>query len=158
MTASEINNDERHSLRPKHGSAEPSHGERVYYPSSFHDIDAMVEECWQSIRKEIIRHGYTESEVKIHMALAEALINAWKHGHGRNKKLPIIFRWHFDHQFTFEVLDQGPGFNFRSLPDPTNREKITDDNGRGIFIIRTFAQEVDWRDHGRHLVVSFSHP
>lgn len=158
MTAAAINGTGNPAHHQGSGRQGASSGERIYYPCNFRDIDEMVENCWSIIRQELRQRGYAASEVKIHMALAEALINAWKHGHRRDQHLPITFRWCFNHNFTFEVLDQGPGFNFRTLPDPTNGERRTADHGRGIFIIRTFARAVGWRDQGRHLIVTFSQP
>lgn len=133
-------------------------GEQVLYPERFHDIDEMVESCWDQVRRDLAQRGYGAEEVKIHMALAEALINAWKHGNLGRSELPIIFRWNLNGSFTFEVRDAGKGFNFKALPDPTAGERLTAENGRGLFIIKAFARSVGWRDQGRHLIVTFAQP
>ena len=133
-------------------------GERCFYPRDFNDIDELVETCWGLVRDEIDQRGYGSSEVKIHMAMAEAVLNAWKHGNRRRADLPIQFAWNFDNSFTFEVKDAGAGFDFRNLPDPTHGEQLTAEGGRGVFIIKAFAQSVRWRDQGRHLLVTFTRP
>lgn len=133
-------------------------GERRFYPRDFRDIDELVETCWDLVRYEVGRRGYAPDEVKIHMALAEAVLNAWKHGNRRRADLPITFAWNFTNGFTIEVKDAGTGFNFHDLPDPTHGEQLTAEGGRGIFIIKAFAHSMGWRDHGRHLVITFARP
>jgi anti-sigma regulatory factor (Ser/Thr protein kinase) len=43
---------------------------------------------------------------------------------------------------TFVVRDEGPGFNFASLPDPRDRSNLEEIGGRGLFLIRLFMTEV----------------
>ncbi len=146
------------STAPDAAKVSKTSGEIAIYLDSYHDIDEVVDKCWNLINQEINRLGYGPVEVQIHMALAEAIINACKHGNRHNPNQPIIFRWDFNHDFTFEVHDSGPGFDYQNLPDPTRSERITADNGRGIFIIRSMAHSVRWRDQGRHLIVCFRAP
>ena len=40
------------------------------------------------------------------------------------------------------VRDEGPGFDPESLPDPLAPENLLKSNGRGIFLIRSFMDEV----------------
>lgn len=142
-----------------HGGATPaSSGEERIFPAHYQGIDQVVDTCWRLVEKEMFHRGYGQAEVKIHIALTEAVINAWKHGNRRNPDLPILFRWRFDDHFTFEVHDNGSGFDHQALPDPTQPEHITDESGRGLFIIRASASSVEWRDQGRHLIVRFSPP
>lgn len=147
-----------HESPPTAPGATKVSGEIAIYLDRFRDVDEVVNKCWNMIKQEISRRDYSPAEVQIHMALAEAIINACKHGNRHNPNQPIIFRWHFNHGFTFEVHDRGPGFDYQNLPDPTRSELITAENGRGIFIIRSMAHSVRWRDRGRHLIVSFRAP
>ena len=133
-------------------------GERALRPGRFQDIDQVVELCWQLVEPELLRQGYGDLMLKIRTALGEAIINAWKHGNRRRPDLPILFRWRLANDFRFEIVDAGPGFNFRALPDPTREEALTDETGRGLFIIRSLASSVVWQDRGRHLIVTFARP
>ena len=51
-------------------------------------------------------------------------------------------------EFCFTVRDQGRGFDFEHLPDPTSPENIEKENGRGIFLMRSLADEVEFDDKG----------
>lgn len=46
------------------------------------------------------------------------------------------------------IEDEGPGFNYNLLPDPTYPENFYKNCGRGLLIIRTLMDEVDWNDKG----------
>ena len=159
MTAASLRDMSNHDGNPSFTSPEElatMAGEATVYPGNFRDIDAVVDNCWNRIVEAIGQRGFGALASNIHMAMAEAIINAWKHGNRRKQNQPIVFRWHFNHNVTFEVLDKGPGFDYHNLPDPTKGELKTAENGRGIFIIRTLANAVQWRDKGRHLIVTFA--
>ncbi|TAL39271.1 MAG: response regulator [Spirochaetes bacterium] len=49
------------------------------------------------------------------------------------------------------VEDEGPGFNFRDLPDPRDPENFLKDSGRGLLIIRIHMDEVDWNEKGNRI-------
>lgn len=158
VALSDMTTENSNSNSSSQATPETSSGGATLYPGSFRDIDEVVESCWQQIKKDIRRRGFASEEIKIHMALAEAIINAWKHGNQRSNSQPIIFRWRFNGDFTFEVCNRGPGFNYRQELDPTRGPQLTAENGRGLFIIKTLARSIKWRDQGRHLTVTFSPP
>ena len=54
---------------------------------------------------------------------------------------------------TFKVRDQGPGFDPSSLPDPTAPENVGKVNGRGMFLIRTFMDEVTFNEAGNEVTM-----
>ena len=58
------------------------------------------------------------------------------------------------------VTDQGQGFDWRSLPDPTNKENLLNRNGRGIMMARYAFDEIIYNDIGNEvtLVVNLDLP
>jgi anti-sigma regulatory factor (Ser/Thr protein kinase) len=48
----------------------------------------------------------------------------------------------------FVVQDEGPGFDPSTLPDPTLPSNVGQTNGRGLFLIRTFMDEVTFNETG----------
>jgi serine/threonine-protein kinase RsbW len=83
----------------------------------------------------------------IEMALREAVTNAMVHGNqeDESKTVEIIFNCH-DNELEIEVRDQGDGFDPVKVPDPTNAENLLKTSGRGIFLMRTFMDEIEWRN------------
>jgi CheY-like chemotaxis protein len=48
----------------------------------------------------------------------------------------------------FVIRDQGSGFDWRTLPDPTEPDNLEKATGRGILLMRTFMDEVVYNDVG----------
>lgn len=53
----------------------------------------------------------------------------------------------------FVVRDQGPGFDPRKLPDPTDPENLEKVSGRGLLLMRTFMDEVSFNDTGNQVAM-----
>jgi len=132
-----------------------NNGEKCLTPADFAVIDDLVEACWSAVKDGLLQLGYGHREAKIHLALHEALVNAWKHGNHRRPELPITFRWRFAENFSFEVQDMGQGFSQQILSEPFTPGRLTAENGRGIHIIRICADTVCWKKGGRMIMVTF---
>ncbi len=82
----------------------------------------------------------------LNLAVDEAVTNAIKHGNAfdaaKNVSVHFIFD---DEQIEVAVLDEGKCFDTDKIPDPTQPEGLLRANGRGIFLIKTFMDEVDFR-------------
>ena len=81
----------------------------------------------------------------IDMAVREAVTNAVVHGNKEDeaKTVEVILNC-LNHSVEIEVKDQGEGFDPKGVPDPTDPANIMKTSGRGIFLIRSFVDEVDW--------------
>ena len=91
------------------------------------------------------------------IAITEAVNNAIIHGNKNiaNKKTDI--EYNIDNQtITFTVFDEGAGFDFNDLPDPTSPENLEKPQGRGIFLMNHLADEVNFIDNGNVVQLKFS--
>ncbi len=80
---------------------------------------------------------------KIMVSAMEAVNNAIVHGNKLNpSKLVSITISHNKDVVKIKVIDQGPGFNPESIPDPTTPENIEMINGRGVFLMSHLADEI----------------
>ena len=91
------------------------------------------------------------------VALTEAVNNAIYHGNkaNENKNIDIYFKTFPDH-VSFIVKDEGPGFNYSNLPDPTNPENIEKPNGRGVFLMRNLADKISFEENGSKVILDFN--
>ena len=83
---------------------------------------------------------------QVSMSVIEAGTNAVQHGHKRDatKFFDVEFRL-FPDRLEVDVRDQGKGFDPKALvPDVTVPEHLLDMRGRGIFIMRSCCDEVDF--------------
>ena len=81
----------------------------------------------------------------VDMAVREAVTNAVVHGNQEDegKSVEVIFGCG-ENALEIEIRDQGEGFDPATVPDPTEPANLLKTSGRGIFLMRTFMDEVDW--------------
>jgi|SRR5215469_5314071 len=90
------------------------------------------------------------SEAGIEIAVREALANAITHGNHEDpiKRVHVACRCHSDGEVMITVRDEGNGFDSDAIPDPAMRENLLSTHGRGIFLMRTFMDEVRFEEGG----------
>lgn len=90
------------------------------------------------------------------VALTEAVNNAIQHGNQNNpsKHINISFNLRPDH-ISFTIKDEGPGFDYSHIPDPTAPENIEKPNGRGVFLMKNLADSVEFEDNGSTVKLDF---
>ena len=77
------------------------------------------------------------------IALNEAVSNAISHGNKCDSNKNVIFEtYEQKDKLTFRVSDEGNGFDPDSVPDPTQPQFLGQENGRGVFLMRTLADKV----------------
>ena len=54
--------------------------------------------------------------------------------------------------------DQGPGFDPKDVPDPLAEENLLKPNGRGVFLMKEYADKVEYKEGGTKLVLTFKLP
>jgi len=97
--------------------------------------------------------GYSaDSLFAVKISLEEALINAIKHGN----KLDAAKKVHVEATVTPDeteiiVEDEGPGFNRAEVPDPTAEENLLKCSGRGILLMETYMDRVEYSKSGRRV-------
>ena len=86
---------------------------------------------------------------RIVLSAEEALINAITYGNKSNRKLPVQIKViKKPDQVEITIKDQGTGFNYKNLPDPTDDENLPLPCGRGLFIIKKLMDNVSFSDNG----------
>ena len=93
------------------------------------------------------RAGFDEDDLlKIGMAVRESMVNAVVHGNRYNANKKVWFSVvKNSERFTIRVADEGEGFDYENLPDPLAPDNLLRSSGRGIFLIRSFMDELEIR-------------
>lgn len=90
------------------------------------------------------------------IALTEAVNNAILHGNKGNPEKNVDISFDSGNNWIrFVIKDEGPGFDYSHLPDPTAPENIEKPSGRGIFLMRNLADKVEFFDDGRTVSLNF---
>jgi serine/threonine-protein kinase RsbW len=79
------------------------------------------------------------------VALRESVVNAMKHGNrgDEGKRVAVEFVVH-PGALEFRVQDEGNGFDPGRVADPVAPENLLRPDGRGIFFMRNFMDEVSY--------------
>lgn len=99
--------------------------------------------------------GFSGKKVNFAVPLAvdELVLNAIKHG---NKFDPVktvkVEAEVSSARVTITVEDEGEGFDFASLPDKFNEESLMAEEGRGIMMVRFYAEDLQFENGGRRAV------
>ncbi len=91
------------------------------------------------------------------VALTEAVNNAILHGSKANPSKTVVVSFVSDEkELCFVVKDQGEGFDYDKLPDPTAAENIENPNGRGVFLMKHLADGIEFKDNGSTVSLKFN--
>jgi serine/threonine-protein kinase RsbW len=92
----------------------------------------------------------------IMIAVTEAVNNAINHGNQNDpSKIVYIGFQSEDKKLTFSIKDEGEGFDYTSLPDPTDPTNIDKISGRGVFLMKNLADKVEFANNGNEVSLSF---
>jgi serine/threonine-protein kinase RsbW len=82
----------------------------------------------------------------IGMSVRESVTNAIQHGNKLDLSKTVDIRFEvMPDRLSISVKDQGNGFKADDIPNPLDAENLLKPSGRGIFYIRTFMDEVEFR-------------
>jgi serine/threonine-protein kinase RsbW len=89
--------------------------------------------------------------------LSEATINAIVHGNKEDetKKVYLNLEVQEGKRMVFTIADEGDGYDYDRLPDPTAPENIENLTGRGVFIIKHLADQCIFNSKGNEIELHF---
>ena len=90
------------------------------------------------------------------ITLSEAVNNAISHGNGNViEKKTLVVSTLEKKKLIFTISDQGKGFDFTQLPDPTAPENLEKPQGRGIFLMNHLSDGVSFEEPGNKVEITF---
>jgi serine/threonine-protein kinase RsbW len=89
---------------------------------------------------------------KTYLCVSEAVINAIKHGNKNDlhKKVSIVADC-IGTEIIIQIEDEGEGFNINEVKDPTQKENIKKESGRGIYIIKNLSKKIEYNEKGNRV-------
>jgi serine/threonine-protein kinase RsbW len=126
---------------------------RIEIPSLSENI-RMIESFIDNAKEKF--HLNDDIYGNIMIAVTEAVNNAIKHGNKSQSNKNVTLALSLESGLIkFKVEDEGNGFDFQNLPDPTAPENLEKPGGRGIFLMKHLSDEVDFKESGRVVELSF---
>jgi serine/threonine-protein kinase RsbW len=111
--------------------------------SRFENIDLV-----DAVAEAMLRHAGLEEESvdRLGLAIREAVANGVQHGNCEDptKRVTVSFVLSKE-EVRVQIKDEGEGFDLESLPDPLDPQNLFKPRGRGILLMNSFMDEVDYR-------------
>ena len=91
------------------------------------------------------------------VAVTEAVTNAVVHGNKRDAQKEVNVQCNTSKTLIeFRIKDEGRGFDFKNIPDPTLPDNIEKIDGRGVFLITSLADQIEFHENGSLLEMQFN--
>ena len=114
------------------------------------EVEGLINELCEEFGVEETYYG------EILIAMTEAVNNAVVHGNKLDTSKVVDIEVRTEGPILeFRVADQGPGFDFDNIPDPTAPENLEKPNGRGVFLMRQLADTCEFEELGRVAILRF---
>ncbi len=92
----------------------------------------------------------------IQLAVNEAVTNAIIHGNDEDASKNVTVNGQISaDKIEIMVEDEGSGFDPSALPDPRSEEQLLKQGGRGVFLIKQYADEISFEKNGRLVRMTF---
>ncbi len=120
-------------------------------PESLLLVERMVEDICDvlGVKEEVYGN--------ILLSVTEAVNNAIQHGNKYDLSKVVEISFIKSNQLlTFAVKDEGNGFDFNHLKDPTDPENLESPHGRGVFLMKNLSDKVEFENEGRVVKISFN--
>lgn len=114
-------------------------------------VEKVIARCHRIIELE---RRASRVRMNLRVALSEALSNAMLYGNGadRSKRVRVELTITANAIIT-RITDEGPGFDYEDVPDPTTPESLLKPDGRGIFLMRELLDEVSFNERGNSVTL-----
>lgn len=104
----------------------------------------------KDILSELEARGFKQDDIfAVHLALEEAFINAVKHGNRMDPSKEVKIDYSVSsNKVEISMCDEGGGFTPDSIPDPRYGDNLYRTEGRGLFLIRSYMDVVEYNERG----------
>jgi|AntRauTorcE11897_2_1112592.scaffolds.fasta_scaffold138136_1 serine/threonine-protein kinase RsbW len=130
-----------------------SYSKQLTIPSSLDEIPQV---------DSFLEHAFTQISVNedkqndILLAATEGVTNAIIHGNHEEADKSVTLTVDGDSdQLAITIEDEGPGFDPNDVPDPTADSNLLKTGGRGVFLMKEYADEMTYNSKGNCVTITF---
>lgn len=114
------------------------------------EVEKLIDEVSDEIKISSDIYG------KVLIATIEAVNNSIVHGNKLDPKKKVFINLYSENRVLHIIIeDEGPGFDFNHVPDPTTPENIENISGRGVFLMKKLADNLIFNDKGTQVELIF---
>lgn len=117
-----------------------------------------VFEAIESILAQLKKHEVPmESFFDVKLILSELFVNALNHGNRQDPEKNIAVHYAIEfNKIVLTIEDEGDGFDYLNLGDPALDENILKPSGRGLFLVKSLADFLEFKEKGNVITVEKS--
>jgi serine/threonine-protein kinase RsbW len=114
---------------------------------------SALEQSCREILSALEAGGFSQDDIfAVHLALEEAFLNAVKHGNRMDPTKTVQIDYAVDpEKVEIRMTDEGPGFDPGRIPDPRVGKNLYRPEGRGLLLIRSYMDTVEYNERGNSL-------
>ncbi len=114
---------------------------------------SALEPSCRVILEALEARGFSQDDIfAVHLALEEAFLNAVKHGNRMDPTKKVTIEYMVDpEKVEIRMTDEGPGFDPGRIPDPRVGKNLYRPEGRGLLLIRSYMNIVEYSERGNSL-------
>jgi serine/threonine-protein kinase RsbW len=114
---------------------------------------SALEQSCREILSALEAGGFSQDDIfAVHLALEEAFLNAVKHGNRMDPTKKVQIDYLVDQEkVEIRMTDEGTGFDPSRIPDPRVGKNLYRPEGRGLLLIRSYMDTVEYNERGNSL-------
>lgn len=123
----------------------------LQFLSYYEEIDTVL----ANLLRDMDNIGYSDESIrKMKLTITELLANAIGHGNEGDHTKKVTMGHLVKEPFvTVGIMDEGKGFKFKDIPDPTLPENLIKDRGRGLYIVGHYVDEMKFNKKGNRILI-----
>jgi serine/threonine-protein kinase RsbW len=117
----------------------------------------MVEEAVELLARHCFEGAEPspQARFRLRVTMGEALTNAIQFGNQGDRDRAVAIRADlYPDRLRLAVTDEGYGFDPGRVPDPRSDDSLESPSGRGLFLIRSFADRVEFNEKGNTIWIT----
>lgn len=127
----------------------------TWYTLTIPSVTESIRDVEEAVAELLEQAEFSENDIfAVRLALDEAMANAIKHGnlYDATKKVSVKYRLEED-GIVIVVADQGEGFDYEDLPDPTAPDRLELPSGRGLLLMYSYMDSVSFNERGNEVTM-----
>ncbi|MDR9415314.1 MAG: ATP-binding protein [Gracilimonas sp.] len=124
--------------------------------STYEEVE-RIEKLLNSLQEKL---GFGDQfYARLMLGVSEAATNGILHGNKLDASKTVVVNTYIDdNKLIFETTDEGDGFDPDEIPDPLAEENLLKTSGRGVFLMKEYADDVKYSEGGTRLTLTFNLP
>ena len=131
------------------------HQIRIWHEAQLPNDTTAGMRLLERIVTELHAAGFVQREIgSIELSVTEALVNAVRHGNGNDSGRRVRVAYSIEGaEFAIQIEDEGEGFVRQDVLDPTLAENVWRPCGRGLLLMRSLMNEVEFNETGNRVTL-----